>query len=423
MTVAIQTLFCAAAVACTLQVAAAQEPIHCGYPERDILSPFRNPTDITAPPDELFRNLRIMKNLAEKMPDKVSYDAKGRQVVDHETWRAAYDKVQQIGIDAGSMAQMMRLHRNAEQRDVAFFAGFYCDNIGYVMELISHIPGEPVRQARERAFPKAVEFLRANLGRRFGDLSDEERELVLANMPKVGSPVAKARGIKRAPQDQDHLHALRMQPFFQLLDVEEAIDQAQALWFLKEVFTIRLDLANVWLEPALPRVKQLLVTGDDQVRKEAIELLQLIGPKKMPAAPKDKEALMAWADAAAKHMFPPIRSINGAIVQLFPSEEREAIAAAVTKALENSSIGDPFRGQDKSGKWYSGFRVARVPEELKQLAIPVEAVITTVNGVAVDSGEGLLKLVTKFAKRRKPARVYVEYVKGGKGYAVEYRVM
>ncbi|MFN3242766.1 MAG: hypothetical protein ACE37K_14785 [Planctomycetota bacterium] len=423
MTVAIQTLFSAAAMACILQAAAAQAPIHCGYPERDILSPFRNPTDITAPPDELFRNLRIMKNVAAKMPDKASYDARGRQVVDDPTWRTAYDRVQQLGIDAGSMAQMMRLHRNAEQRDVAFFAGFYCDNIGYVMELISHIPGEPVRATRERAFPRAVEFLRANLGRKFGDLSDEEREIVLANMPKVGSPVAKARGITRAPQDGDHLHSLRMAPFFQLLDVEESIDHAQALWFLKEIFKVRLDMARAWLEPALPRVKQLLITGDAQVRKEAIELLQLIGPKKLPAPPEDDEALREWADVACKHMFPPIRNLNDAIVQLFPSEEREAIAAAAIQALENSSIGDPFRGQDDDGKWYAGFRVARVPDELKPLAIPAEAVITSVNGVAIDSAKSLLQVVTKFVKRRKPARVFVEYVKGGKGFAVEYRVM
>jgi hypothetical protein len=423
MTVAIQTLFSAAAMACVLQAAAAQAPIHCGYPERDILSPFRNPTDITAPPDELFRNLRIMKNVAAKMPDKASYDARGRQVVDDPTWRTAYDRVQQLGIDAGSMAQMMRLHRNAEQRDIAFFAGFYCDNIGYVMELISHIPGEPVRATRERAFPRAVEFLRANLGRKFGDLSDEEREIVLANMPKVGSPVAKARGITRAPQDGDHLHSLRMAPFFQLLDVEESIDHAQALWFLKEIFKVRLDMARAWLEPALPRVKQLLITGDAQVRKEAIELLQLIGPKKLPAPPEDDEALREWADVACKHMFPPIRNLNDAIVQLFPSEEREAIAAAAIQALENSSIGDPFRGQDDDGKWYAGFRVARVPDELKPLAIPAEAVITSVNGVAIDSAKSLLQVVTKFVKRRKPARVFVEYVKGGKGFAVEYRVM
>jgi hypothetical protein len=410
-------------MACVLQAAAAQAPIHCGYPERDILSPFRNPTDITAPPDELFRNLRIMKNVAAKMPDKASYDARGRQVVDDPTWRTAYDRVQQLGIDAGSMAQMMRLHRNAEQRDIAFFAGFYCDNIGYVMELISHIPGEPVRATRERAFPRAVEFLRANLGRKFGDLSDEEREIVLANMPKVGSPVAKARGITRAPQDGDHLHSLRMAPFFQLLDVEESIDHAQALWFLKEIFKVRLDMARAWLEPALPRVKQLLITGDAQVRKEAIELLQLIGPKKLPAPPEDDEALREWADVACKHMFPPIRNLNDAIVQLFPSEEREAIAAAAIQALENSSIGDPFRGQDDDGKWYAGFRVARVPDELKPLAIPAEAVITSVNGVAIDSAKSLLQVVTKFVKRRKPARVFVEYVKGGKGFAVEYRVM
>ena len=303
----------------------AQQAFDCGYPERDILSPFRAPSDITAPPEELFRNLRIMRNLAAQKPELASFDEKGRQIVDDPTWRQAYDRVQEIGLDAGMLAQMMRLHRNGDQRGVAFFGGFYCDNIGYVMELISHIPGEPIRGVRELAFPKAVAFLRAHLGRTFGQLSDEERALVLANMPEPGSPVAKARGIQRAPRDSDHLHALRMQPFFQLLDVEESIDRAQGLWFLKEVFTIRADLASAWLEPALPRVKQLLLDEDAQVKKGAVELLQQIGPDDLSAPPEDDAALLAWADRAGKHLFPPIRNLNDAIVQLYPSPERDAV--------------------------------------------------------------------------------------------------
>ena len=424
MTVATKILCCAAALfGAATSPARAQQAVDCGYPERDVLSPFRAPSDITAPPDELFRNLRIMRNLATQKPELASFDRKGRQIVDDPTWRQAYDRVQEIGLDAGMLAQMMRLHRNGDQRGVAFFGGFYCDNIGYVMELISHIPGEPIRGIREQAFPKAVAFLRAHLGRTFGQLSDEEREVVLANMPEPGSPAAKARGIQRAPLDGDHLHALRMQPFFQLLDVEEPIDRAQGLWFLKEVFTIRADLASAWLEPALPRVKQLLLDEDAQVKKGAVELLQQVGPDDLPAPPDDDDALLAWADRAGKHLFPPIRNLNDAIVQLYPSPERDAIAAAAVRALEDQSIGDPFRGQDDAGKWYSGYRVARVPDSLAPLAIPAEAVITTVNGATIGSAAGLLTLTRKLMKRPRPTRVFVEYVRKGKRHAVEYRVM
>jgi hypothetical protein len=424
MTVATKLLLSAVVAVAVAPLGTAQQPLDCGYPERDILSPFRNPTDITAPPDELFRNLRIMRNIAAQEPQRVRLDAKGRQVVDNDAWRQAYDRVQELGLDAGMLAQMMRLHRNADQRAVAFFAGFYCDNIGYVMELISHIPGEPVRAIREQAMPMAVAFLRAHLGRTFGDLSEEERGVVLANMPEPGSPAAKARGIGRAPRDSDHLHSLRLAPFFQLLDVEEAIDRAQALWFLREVFELRADLASGWLEPALPRVTQLLVADEDeQVRAGAAALLQQVGPEDLPPPPQDADARRAWAQRAGKHLFPPIRNVNDAIVQLFPSEERDALVVAAVAALQNDSIGDPYRGQRDDGAWYSGYRVARVPEALAPLAIPAEAVITTVNGVAVQSGAALLKVVEKLTKRPRPTRLFVEYVRDGETHAVEYRVM
>lgn len=415
------------AAGCLLQAPSSQEPIPVAYPEKDALSPFRDPTDIYAPPDELFRQLGVMQNIANRPGVEKSYDERGREVVDDPTWREAFAKVKSIGIDAGILAGMMRLHRNAVQRETAFYGAFYAPNIGHVMELISHIPGEPVRATREAAFPRAIAFLRANLKRKFGQLSEDEKAAVLKALPEIGSPVAKAQGVSRLPTDGDHLHSLTLKPFFQLLDLEEDIDRAQALWFLKEVFTIRPDLPNLWLEPALPRLEQLLVSKDPDVRNQTIAIYQLVGPKKMGPPPSDPEALVTWARAAAKHLFPPIRNLNDAIVQLFPSEERDAIAEAGTKALQSSAIGDPFRGQRKDGSWFSGFRVARIPEELAPLAIPVDATITSVNGTPIGSAQDLLAtvsiIVKKKAKRRQMARVMIEYVLKGKAYAIEYRIM
>ena len=57
------------------------------------------------------------------------------------------------------------------------------------------------------------------------------------------------------------------------------------------------------------------------------------------------------------------------------------------------------------------------------LAIPAEAVITTVNGATVESAAGLLELTRKLMKRPRPTRVLVEYVRKGKRHAVEYRAM
>lgn len=423
MSLVTKTLLFAAAMFTVTSPARPQDTVGCGYPERDILSPFRSPTDVTAPPDELFRNLRLMRSVAAQRPANASFDAKGRQVVDDDAWRTAYARVQTIGLDAGMLAQMMRLHQNSAQRETAFFGGFYCDNISYVIELISHIPGEPVRRIREQAFPRAVQFLRAHLGRRFGDLNEEERALVVANMPELGSPTAKARGIQRAPRDSDHLHALRLAPFFQLLDVQDPIDRAQALWFLREVFAIRIDLASAWLEPALPRVKQLLLSEDEDVRREAVALFKAIGPEDLPAPPLGADALKAWADRAGKRLFPPIRNLNDAIVQLYPSAERDAIAAAAVRAMENLSIGDPFRGRNSNGEWFVGYRIARVPDELAPLAIPAEAVITSVNGAQVESAAGLLATVQKVVRKARPTRVFVEYTLKGEPHAIEYRIM
>ena len=171
----------------------------------------------------------------------------------------------------------------------------------------------------------------------------------MAALPEIGSPVAKAQGLLRLPTDADHLHSLRMVPFFQLLDVAEPLDQAQALWFIKETIKIREDFANLWLEPALPRLRQLLRSKNQDVRAQAIEIFQMIGSKDLPAPPSEAEALVDWALAAGRHLFPPIRNINDAIVQLFPSDERDAIAEAGKRAVENSVIGDPYLGQKADG--------------------------------------------------------------------------
>lgn len=406
-----------------LQAVPAQDPTPIAYPERDILSPFRTPTDLYAPSDELFRQLAIMQNISSRSGAKISFDNTGREVVDDPAWQQAQAKVNEIGIDAGRLASIIRLHRNAAQRDTAFYAAFYVGNISYVMNLISHIPGEPQRRTREAAFERAVQFLRAHLGRRFGTLTPDEQAVILAALPEIGSPAAKAKGLTRRPQENDYLHELRLVPFFQLLDVDSELDQAQALWFLKEVFTIRPSLANMWLEPVLPKLYQLLEAKNEKVRNEAIGIFQLIGPKKMGPPPSENEALVVWATAAAKNLFPPIRNINNAIVQIYPSKERDEIAKAGISALENSGIGDPFRGQKKDGSWYRGFRIGHVPDGLLALAIPAKSVITSVNGASIGNAQELLQTVKQMVQGQKPLRLIVEYVLNNKSQAVEFRIM
>jgi hypothetical protein len=394
------------------------------YPNKDLLSPFRNPVDVYAPPDEVYRALRTMQALADAGNAARSYDAEGREVVADKRWQDARDQLTKLRLDAGYLAQIMRLNRNSADRATAFYGAFYLTNTDHVFELIAHIPGEPERRTREAMLPRAIEFLRANLKRKFGDLGKEQQDALAKALPELGSPAAKAAGVVRAPIAADWLHKVTLVPFFQLLDLDEAIDQAQGLWFLKETFTIRQDLALLWLEPALPRVKELLLSKSPKVREQAIGLLQAIAPKDLPAPPSDDQALLVWADAAAKTLFPPIRNLNDTIVQLSPSPERDAIVAAGKTALETAAIGDSVNGQRKDGTRYRGFRIAHVPEALKPLAIPTEAVITTVNGVNITDATTLLQNVsTLLAQQKAPRKLFVEYVLQGMTHAIEYRVL
>jgi hypothetical protein len=401
----------------------AQEVTHVAYPQRDLLTPFRNPTDVYAPPDALFKLLRHMQWIAESGNAATSFDTNGREVVDDDRWRTARTEVLNKGLDAGNLAQIMRLSRNTADRATAFYAAFLVENVDHVFELIAHIPGEPERQTRERAMPRAIEFLRANLSRTFGQLSDDQKKAARQALPEIGSPAAKSAGIVRAPVDADWLHKITLVPFFQLLDLDDEMDQAQGLWFLKETFTIRPDLALLWLEPALPRVLQLLRSPSAKVREQAIGLVQSVaGPKAAPP-PSDASALVAWAQEAAEVMFPPIRNLNDTIVQLLPSPERDAVAAAGVKALEGSALGVPVDGKRKDGTRYRGFRVVAVPDELKVLAIPAGAVVTSVNGAAVtDAASVLATARAQLARAKGTRKLLVEYVLDGESRAIEFRV-
>lgn len=421
----VQSLSRLGALALAAAFCAAQEPKFVAYPDRDILSPFRTPTDVYAPPDALFHQLRIMQGFANRPDLHKDFDRDGREIVDDPRWHEARIEAERIGIDAAYLAQIMRLHKNAGERATAFYAAFFCTNRDHVFNLISHIPGEPERKTREAAMPRAIAYLRANLGRKFGDLPPEERAAITQSMPEIGSPAAKTAGLLRAPVDQDHLHDVRLVPFYQLLDLDEPIDQAQGLWFLKEVFLIRLDKALVTLEPALPRIRQLITSKNDAVRDQAIGLMQAVGKKDLRKPPiDDPAALPLWVDEAAKVLFAPIRNLNNAIVQLHPSPERDAVVAAGIKALEDSAIGDAFVGQNKAGQYVRGYRLVTVPDALKPLAIPAGAIVTSVNGVGVSNAKTLLNtLREQLARKVYPNVLFVEYVRGEETHAVEYRVM
>jgi len=129
-----------------------------------------------------------MRAMAADPRYRKSYDERGRELVDDETWRKLLTEVETIGLDAGYLASIMRMSKNDDDRRTAFYAMFYCTRVDYVFNLISHIPGEPVHVTREESLPRAVEYLRVHLGKRFGDLDDAQKQAILAEMPEPGSP-------------------------------------------------------------------------------------------------------------------------------------------------------------------------------------------------------------------------------------------
>jgi hypothetical protein len=402
------------------------------YPERDVLSPFRECTEICAPPDALFAQLRAMQSIADDPKSKHGFDEHGREVVDDSRWWAARKELEHLDLDAGYLAQILRTSRNSIERATAFYGAFYVANVDHVFNLIAHIPGEPERRTREQAYPRAIAFLRANLGRTWGDLTPEQRAAF--HLPQPGSPAAKAQGITRAPRDSDPLHQLNLRPFFQLLDLDAADDQAQGLWFLKECFTVRADLALTWLEPALPRVRQLLVGDSPKVRAEAEGLLLAIGAPGQagPPADADDAARVDWANKVQKRMFPPIRQLSDGLIVLLPGDERQAIVDGGKQALAGNSLGEPQFGRTKDGQPYRGLRLAAVPESLTVLKLPAGAVITAINGNPVGDLDSLRRVlgsqfeVSDGKGNKQPISrrsLMVEFVLDGAVKAIEYRVL
>lgn len=423
--------------ACLCAPLTSQEPkLSSGYPAKDALSPFRTPEDIAAPPDALFAALRAMRRIAEDPAAARSFDRDGRETIDDDEWRAARAEAERLGIDAGMLAVQMRTNRNADERSIAFYAAFYCANIDHVFNLISHIPGEPVRQTRERAYPRAIAFLQANVGRRFGELPEDQQKRIRAEMPQIGSPAAKSRGITREPVAEDLMHTVHLVPFLQLLDLDDTMDQAQGLWFVKEACLARKDIALATLEPALPRIRQLLRSPVANVRAEAFGLFCAIAHEKLTKPdPGDATAVDAFAVAAGKSMFPPLRRTSDGLLWLFPSEERDALVAAAIAAIETGTLGRSDRGSTSSGVPYRGFRIESVPEELAPLGIPEGAVVTAVNGVPIHDAKSLREAIEaqfwqidrskdKEGKRvpKTTATLLVEFQQGDTAKAMEFRI-
>jgi hypothetical protein len=415
-------------------IAAAQSPnAEVAYPERDILTPFRECSEIVAPPSKVLAQLQIMRAIGEAEGSAREFDADGREVVDDAQWQAARAELLGLGIDAGHLAQIIRGSRNVDERDLAFYGMFFCASKDDVFNLIGHIPGEPSEQLRVKAYPRAVAFLRAHINQRWGNLTKAEQEIVQRNMPKPGSPEAMTMGITRGPIAEDQLHEVNLRPFCQMLDRDEPINQAQALWFLKECFLLRLDLAARFCEPSLPRIQQLLISGAAAPRKEAEGLLRAIGGDQLPALAEDADTAtrLQFVDRASRRLFPPIRQVSTGCVVIKRGPDRDAVLAAGKQALQDGSAGETSIGKDAAGALLRGFRITRVPDALAALHLPQGAILTAINGTPVSSAAQVIAAIAaqfvvagpnQRVRNVSTGKLIVEYHLDGMQRAMEYRI-
>ena len=390
--------------------------------QQDILSPFRNPRESVPIPErlsEVFRQLRIMQSTAENM-GPVSIDELGREVCDHPRWKDAYEALRKHYVDPGFLSQVLRFSGSPEDRDVALYGSYFVDNPDYVLELIEHIPGEPVRRLREKAYARAINYLRVHLPRIFGDLTEEEFSAL--DRPPLGSAVANALGITRDPQPDDSLYALDLRPFVQLLEKDSKSDQSQGLWFVKESFWIEGSLATIWMEQMTPRLRQFLVSEDERVRNESFGVIEAADPRRRPAPPSDSDPkdTQAWLDAVLYEIYPPIRVIATGLIDLYPSLDLDEVIEVGTALLLREGIGSVQNGTTKDGMYYRGLHVARTPEPLDKLGIPRGSVITNINGHPVGGSTQVLEIIRTELEHK--LHFLVEYVHHGQLQAIEYRL-
>ena len=191
---------------------------------------------------------------------------------------------------------------------------------------------------------------------------------------------------------------------------------------MKECFWIREELAVIWMERMVPRLRMFLASEDERVRKEAFGVIEAADPSRRPVPSMDSEFkdIEEWLNAVLYDLYPPIRVISSGLIDLYPSEDLDEVVKVGTELLARDGIGSARNGQTRNGVHYRGFHVARTPEPLNKMGIPIGAVITSINGQPVSGSARLLEIVKTELEHR--VQLLVEYVHDGNLLAIEYRV-
>ena len=111
---------------------------------------------------------------------------------------------------------------------------------------------------------------------------------------------------------------------------------------------------------------------------------------------------------------------DGGLTELYPSAELQRVAKVGREALSTKEIGETASGKLRSGLFYRGYRINRLPEPLNKLGIPQDAVITHVNSQPVFKAAKILEILE--AEAKPGARILVEFAFRGQSQVMEYRL-
>lgn len=376
--------------------------------ETDWRMPFRSPDKDWSPPADVFRQLRSMYTYARKPDAKLRFNEDGIEICEDPLWNEAYMRLLDLRQDAGWISQIIRISGSVEDREVALYGMFYNPDRKLVMQMLNHIPGEPVRRLRQDAMRRAMEFLRVHYpAKNEGDLEEWSKI-------RVG-PAGEL-----PPKPGEYSHELDEVPYFALLQVGDSIDQRQALWFLGELVKMRPALWQRYLAAAGPILYELLVADDVSVRTSAREFLMLVDPAKREAPSVDapKSERLAWIDAVMYDVFPPIRRVSPGQVDLYKSDDLDQLLEIGERLLREASLGDTAMGAFKNGQTWRGVQLKRLPTPLDKLGLEIGHVVTAINGVPVGTCADILRIFTASGWKRS---FFVEFVDGEKSKAMEYR--
>ncbi|MFO1053618.1 MAG: hypothetical protein U1F36_15495 [Planctomycetota bacterium] len=379
--------------------------------QADWRMPFRSPQSNMVPPEEMFSHLQPMFEIAQHVPANKRRFEEGVEIVDDPTWQMHHKALLAMRQDPGYLSAVIRDSRHSPDRRIAFYGAFYVTTTNDVFNLIGHIPGEPVRELREEAFKRAVEYLAVYLPKvNPGDLAEWNKLVV-------------GPGGKKPPRPGDFTDQLDPAPFAALLALPEEIDQRQVLWFFARCVEIRRSFAKEVLESCRDTLRAIAAKDSKDLRSSLFDLLTQLDPdpkRKHPEIDGPTSEALAWLKTVEHELLPPIRRISSGLVDLYDSDDLDAVVRAGTALLESGQLGSSRNGKTAQGTSYRGVRIDQTPAPLDLLGLPVGTIVTAVNGAPVGDTARLYALLKKLAP---VTRSYVvEYVdpQGGVG-AIEFR--